>query len=40
VKVYKQDLDTSLMNNVEEEYKVSQLLGGCPNVVKVFAFER
>ena len=40
VKVFKQGLDTSLMNNAEEEYKVSQLLGGCPNIVKIFAFER
>jgi len=27
VKVYKEGLDTSLMNNAEEEYRVSQALG-------------
>lgn len=40
VKVFKQDLDHSLMNNAEEEYRVSQILGSCPNIVKIYAFER
>jgi len=40
VKVYKQGMDVALMNSPEEEYRVSQLLGSCPNIVKIFAFER
>jgi len=40
VKVFKPNIDTSLMNNAEQEFYVSQLLGQCPNIVNIYSFER
>ena len=40
VKVFKPDIDTSEMNTPEAEYRVSQLLGDCPNIVNIYSFER
>lgn len=40
VKVFKPNIDTSLMNNAEEEFYVSQLLAPCPNIVNIYSFER